>query len=72
MEQIFEKKEFVELTMIRETLIIIKWKDSKDIQNPNMRKQSFDIVTKKLREIIEEMEEWGIYPDEFSFNVMLK
>ncbi|UKB81242.1 hypothetical protein [Chryseobacterium sp. MEBOG07] len=67
-----EKIEFTETIKINQCKVSILWKDNKDRQTARTRKESFDIVSKKVRETINELESWGIYPDEFTFSITIK
>lgn len=67
-----EKTEFTETIKINQCKVSVLWKDDQERQTSNIRKESFDIVSRKIKETINELENWGIYPDEFTFSVTIK
>lgn len=72
-EFIIERTEFIHTQILRigECIVIIRWNDPEDRQTSKIRNESIKIVYDKIFETIQELEKWGIYPDEFSFNVSI-
>lgn len=66
------KTEFIETVKINQYKVSVLWKDDQERHTAKIRKQSFDIVTNNMKEMINELESWGIYPDEFTFSVTIK